>query len=96
MLHSLPVAGGILILGAIVFGLLAWTARGLSFLFAFVLIAGAFYLLVYGWMGPSFAATTTASIAWAGATIITMIVTGIRGSLHRAIPAAVAGASLVH
>ncbi len=95
-LHSLPIAGGILLVGAIIFGLLAWTVRGLSFLFAFVLIAAAFYLLVYGWMGPAFAGTTTASIMWAGATIVTMIVTGFRGGwLHRA-PVAVAAAGLIH
>lgn len=95
-LHSLPIAGGIFLVGAVVFGLLAWTVRGLSFLFAFVLIAAAFYLLVYGWMGPAFAGTTTASVAWAGATIVTMIVTGFRGGwLHR-VPVAAAAAGVLH
>ncbi len=91
VLHSLPIAGGILVIGLILFGLLAWTVRGLSFLFAFVTIAAAFYLLVYGWMGPSFAGSTTGALTWAGGTILTMIVTGFRGALHR-VPLAAVGA----
>lgn len=92
--HSLLIAGGILLGGAIVTGLLAWTVRGLSFLFAFVLIAAAFYLLVYGWMGPAFAATTKGELTWAGAAIATMIVTGLRGGWAHRVPAAVVGAGL--
>ncbi len=89
-LHSLLVSGGILLLGIAVFGLLAWTIRGLSFLFAFVLIAAAFYLLVYGWAGPSFADSTLGSLTWAGAAIGTMAVTGLgAGWLHRAPTAAI-------
>ncbi len=88
-LHSLPVAGGILVVGLILFGLLAWTVRGLSFLFAFVTIAAAFYLLVYGWVGPSFAGSTTGALTWAGGAILTMIVTGLSGALRRAPLAAV-------
>lgn len=96
ILHSVLVAGGILLVGAIVFGILAWTVRGLSFLFAFGLIAAAFYLLVYGWMGPVFAGTTKGELAWAGATIVTMILTGLRGGwLHR-VPVAALGAGLPH
>lgn len=95
-LHSLFVSGGILLLGAVLFGLLAWTIRGLSFLFAFVLIAAAFYLLVYGWLGPSFAATTKGELAWAGSTILTMIVTGFRGGLLRRTPLAVLPAPVPH
>ena len=87
-MHSLLLSGSILLAGAIVFGLLAWTVRGLSFLFAFGLIAAAFYLLVYGWVGPSFANTTTGSLTWAGATISTMVATGFGGWLHRAAPSA--------
>ncbi len=95
-LHSLLVAGGILLAGVIVFGLLAWTVRGLSFLFALALIAAAFYLLVYGWMGPSFASTTAGSLTWAGATIVTMMVTGLKLSWARHLPVAAVGAGLVH
>lgn len=94
--HSLMVAGGILLIGLILFGLLAWTVRGLSFLFAFVLIAAAFYLLAYGWMGPSFVGTTQGALAWAGATIATMALTGVRGHLVRGVPAAALGAGLAH
>ncbi len=95
-LHSLLVAGGILLIGALTVGLLAWTIRGLSFLFAFVLIAASFYLLLYGWVGPSFAGTTKGELAWAGATILTMIVTGLGGGwLHRA-PIGPLGAGLPH
>ncbi len=82
-LHNPLVSGGILLLGVVVFGLLAWTARGLSFLFAFALIAAAFYLLVYGWVGPSFAESTLGALTWAGAAIGTVAVTGIGGWLHR-------------
>ncbi len=94
--HSLLIAGGILLGGAIVVGLLAWTVRGISFLFAFVLLAAAFYLLVFGWMGPSFANTTTGSLTWAGATILTMIVTGLRGAVRVGTPVAALGGGLVH
>jgi hypothetical protein len=95
-LHSLLLSGGILVLGLVVFGLLAWTVRGLSFLFAFVLIAAAFYLLVYGWSGPSFSGSTLGSLTWAGATIATMAVTGFRGAILRRVPAAAIGAGLAH
>lgn len=95
VLHSLLISGGIVLAAVAVFGLLAWVVRGISFLFAFVLIAGAFYLLAYGWMGPSFANTTTGALAWAGATILTMVATGLRGSLLHHAPAAV-GAGLLH
>ncbi len=95
-LHSFLVAGGILLLGATTVGLLAWTIRGLSFLFAFVLIAASFYLLLYGWVDPTFAGTPKGELAWAGATILTMIVTGLRGGwLHRA-PMGALGAGLPH
>jgi len=94
-MHSLLVSGGILLAGAIVFGLLAWTVRGISFLFAFVLLAAAFYLLAYGWAGPSFANSTTGSLTWAGATILTMIGTGIGGRLHRA-PVVAAATGIAH
>ncbi len=77
--QSLLWAGGILLLGLIVFGLLAWTVRGVSFLVAFALIAGAFYLILYGWMGPGLANSTVGALTWAGATIGTMIATGLRG-----------------
>lgn len=95
VLHSAIVAGGILVVGLVVFGLLAWTVRGLSFFFAFALIAAAFYLTLYGWMGPDFVATTNGALAWAGATILTMIVTGLRGWAHR-LPLPVAAAGVVH
>lgn len=87
--HNPLLAGGILLAGLIIFGLLAWTIRGISFLFAFVLLAAAFYLIVYAWMGPAFVGTTIGSLTWAGATILTMIVTGIRGRWLR--PAAAIG-----
>ena len=90
--HNLLLAGGILLAGVVVFGLLAWTIRGISFVFAFVLLAAAFYLIVYGWMGPSFAGTAIGSLTWAGATILTMVVTGIRGASLRRTPTTVAGA----
>ena len=88
-LHSLLVAGGILVAGLIVFGLLAWTVRGISFLFAFALLAGAFYLILYGWMGPAFTGSTLGSLTWAGAAIVTMTITGFRGWGLRRVPAAV-------
>ena len=93
--HSVLLAGGILLAGLVIFGLLAWTIRGISFLFAFVLLAAAFYLIVYGWMGPSFVATTIGSLTWAGATILTMIGTGVLNGLRRAsVPVAATGAIL--
>ncbi len=88
LLHSLLISGGILLAAVVVFGLLAWVIRGISFLFAFALVAAAFYLLAYGWMGPSFANTTTGALAWAGATILTMVATGLKGGLLRHAPAA--------
>ncbi len=94
-LHSLWIAGSILLGGAVVFGLLAWTVRGLSFLFALALIAAAFYLLLYGWAGSAFTGTTIGSLTWAGATILTMIATGIGGWFHR-LPAATLVAGLGH
>ena len=87
--HSLLWAGGILVAGLVIFGLLAWTVRGISFLFAFARLAGAFYLILYAWMGPAFAGSILGSLTWAGATIATMIVTGVRGlGVHR-VPGAV-------
>jgi len=94
--HSLLLAGGILLAGLAIFGLLAWTIRGLSFLLAFVVLAAAFYLLVYGWIGPSFAATTMGSLTWAGATILTMIVTGLHGGWIRRAPVAAITAGALH
>jgi hypothetical protein len=94
-IHSVLFSGAILLAGLVVFGLLVWTIRGISFVFAFVLLAAAFYLIVYGWMGPSFAGTTIGSLTWAGATILTMIVTGIRGGSLRRVPTAVAGVGAV-
>lgn len=95
-LHSLLVAGGILLLGAVVIGLLAWTIRGLSFLFSFVLIAASFYLLLYGWAGPAFPGTIKGELAWAGGTIVTMVLTGLRiGWLHR-VPMAALGPGVPH
>jgi hypothetical protein len=83
-MHSLLVAGGILIAGIVLFGLLAWTVRGTSFLFSFVLFAAAWYLILYGWVGAPFVATTVGSLTWAGAAILTMAVSGIGGGwLHR-------------
>ena len=95
-MHSLLVAAGILVAGAMVFGLLAWTVRGISFLFAFVLVAAAFYLLAFGWLGPSFANSTVGSLTWAGATILTMMVTGLRGAFRVGTPVAALGGGLVH
>ncbi len=95
VLHSLLVSGGIVLGAVVVFGLLAWVVRGISFLFGFVLVAAGFYLLAYGWMGPSFANTTTGALVWAGATIATMIATGLKGSLLRHAPAAALGAGLL-
>ena len=93
VLHSTVVAGGILLVGLVIFGLLAWTVRGLSFVFALVLIAAAFYLILYGWMGPTYVATANGSLIWAGSTILTMILSGLRGHWARvaAIPAMAAG-----
>lgn len=94
VLHSVYVAAGIFLLGLVVFGLLAWTIRGISFLFAFVLIAAAFYLSVYGWMGPTFAGSTVGSLTWAGATILAMITTGLHGRLARGAAGAAIGAGI--
>lgn len=96
VLHSSAVATGILLVGLVVFGLLSWTVRGLSFFFAFVLIAAAFYLILYGWEGPSYVATTSGELVWAGATILTMIVSGVRGFLLRRVPVAAVAASAIH
>ena len=93
-LHSLPVAGGILLVGLVLFGLLAWTVRGISFLFAFVLLAAAFYLILYGWMGSGFAGSTMGSLTWAGATVLTMIVTGLHGLVVRHAAGAALGTGL--
>lgn len=93
-LHSVLVSGGILLLGAAFFGVLAWTLRGLTFLVAFVLVAVAVYLLLFGWMGPSFVGTTFGSLTWGGATILTMIATGSRGGVARRVPLAAIGAGL--
>lgn len=92
--HSLLWAGGILLAGLVVLGLLAWTIRGISFLFAFVLLAASFYLILYGWMGPTFAASTVGSLTWAGATIVTMAISGLRGFALRHAATAVAGTGL--
>ena len=94
-LHSLLVSGGLVLGAVVVLGLLAWVIRGLSFVVAFVLIAAAFYLLAYGWMGPSFANTTTGALTWAGATILTMIATGLKGGLPRHASAAAVGVGLL-
>ncbi len=83
-MHSLLVAGGILLAGVVLFGLLAWTVRGIAFLFALVLFAGAWYLILYGWVGPSFVATSLGSLSWVGATILSMVGSGLGGRLHRA------------
>ncbi|HYM39119.1 MAG TPA: hypothetical protein VEY12_03090 [Thermoplasmata archaeon] len=96
LLHSTVVAGGILLVGLVIFGLLAWTVRGLSFFFAFALIAAAFYLILYGWAGPSYVATTTGELTWAGATIFTMIVSGVRGFLTRRVPVAAVATGIIH
>ncbi len=90
VLHSTVVAGAILLVGLVVFGLLAWTIRGISILFAFVLLAAGFYLALYGWMGASYASSTLGSLSWAAATILTMIGTGFRARVARG----VAGAAL--
>lgn len=95
-LHNLLDAGGVLLLAAVLLGVLAWTVRGLSFVFAFVLIAAGFYLLLYGWTGPAFAGSTKGELAWAGATILTMIGTGLRGGALRQLPVAALGAGLQH
>ena len=89
ILHSVYIAAGILLLGLVVFGLLAWTIRGISFLFAFVLIAAAFYLMVFGWMGPTFAASTLGSLMWSGGAILAMVLTGLRTGGRRAAALAV-------
>lgn len=93
-LHSLPMAGGILLAGLVLFGLLAWTVRGISFLFAFVLLAAAFYLILYGWMGPGFAGSTAGSLAWAGATVATMVLTSLRSLVLRHAAGAAVGTGL--
>ncbi len=94
-MHSLLVAGGILLAGVALFAFLAWTVRGISFLFAFVLFAAAWYLILYGWVGPSFADTTLGALTWAGAAILSMVVSGLGGGwLHRRpVPAGGAGAA---
>ena len=76
--HSLLWSGGILLAGLGVFSLLAWAVRGISFLVAFGLFAAAWYLILYASMGPSFAATTVGSLTWAGAAILSMVVSGLR------------------
>lgn len=96
LLHSTVVAGGILLVGLVIFALLAWTVRGLSFLFALALIAAAFYLILYGWAGPAYVATTTGELVWAGATILTMIAGGLRGFFARRMPVAGLAAGVAH
>ncbi len=73
------------------FGLLAWTIRGISFLFAFVLLAAGFFLILHGWVGPTFATSTLGSLTWAGATVGAMALTGLRGLLLRRGPRMVPG-----
>jgi hypothetical protein len=92
-MHSVLIAGGILAAGIVLFGLLAWTVRGTSFLFAFVLFAAAWYLILYGWVGASFVGTTLGSLTWAGAAILSLVVSGIGGGwLHRSLVPTGAGA----
>lgn len=81
--HSLLWSGGILLAGLGVFSLLAWTVRGISFLVAFGLFAAAWYLILYAAIGPSFVATTVGSLTWAGAAILSMVVSGLGGRWHR-------------
>ncbi len=92
--HGLLWSGGILVAGLIVFGLLAWTIRGVSFVFAFALLAGAFYLIMYGWVGASFANSTVGAMTWAGSTIVTMTATGLRSLLLRHAATAATGVGL--
>ncbi len=94
--HSLVVAGGILLVGLAIFGLLAWTVRGVSFLVGFALLAAAWYLVLYGWIGPSYVGTNTGLLTWAGATIITMILTGLRGGWARRMPVPSVGVGALH
>ena len=85
-MHSLLVAGGILLAGVVLFGLLAWTVRGIAFLFALVLFAGAWYLILYGWVGPGFIVTSLGSLSWVAAVILSMVGSGVGGGwLHRAV-----------
>ena len=86
--HNLLWSGAILVLGLLVFGLLAWAIRGISFVAAFVLLAAGFYLVLHGYVGPVFAGSVSGSLTWAGATILTMTVTGLRGLLLRGAAAA--------
>ena len=95
-LHSIVVVGGILLVGLVIFGLLAWTVRGLSFVFALALVAAAFYLILYGWAGPAYVATTTGALEWAGATILTMIAGGLRGVFARRVPIAGLATGVAH
>lgn len=94
-MHSLLLAGGTLLAGAVLFGFLAWTVRGISFLFAFVLFAGAWYLILYGWVGASFVGTTEGALTWAGAAILSMIVSGLGGKFHRS-PLPAGAAAVLH
>ena len=86
--HNLLLSSAIALGGLLLFGLLAWTVRGLSFLFAFVLLAAGFYLAVYGWAGAAFVSSTVGSFIWATATIVTMVLSGVRLGTHR-VPTAV-------
>ncbi len=90
--HNVLWAGAILVLGLVVFGLLAWTVRGISFLFAFVILAAGFYLVLYGWAGPAFAGSLSGSLTWAAAAVATMAATGFRKlALHGVTAVARAG-----
>lgn len=91
--HNMAWAGAILVLGLVVFGLLAWTVRGISFLFAFVILAAGFYLVLYGWAGPAFAGSVSGSMTWAAAAVATMALTGIRKLALRGVATA-AGAGI--
>lgn len=93
--HS-PVISGAILLGAVLlFGALAWAIRGVSTIIAFGLLAGAFYLILYGWMGPSFANSSIGSLTWVGAAIVTEIAAGFRTGWLRHAPLAAAGLAVL-
>ncbi len=93
--HSLVIAGAIVLGAVVVFGILSWAIRGVTLLIAFGLLAGAFYLILYGWVGPAFTSSTMGSLTWAGAAILTEALAGLKTGWLRGIPAAAVAASAV-
>ena len=94
--HSLAIAAAIVLGAVVLFGILSWAIRGVTLLLAFALLAGAFYLMLYGWLGPWYASSTIGSLTWAGAAILTELVAGLKTGWLRAVPTVAMAAGAAH